>query len=467
MKNLDKMQTSLITVQILQLVSFMIFSLISVLLSYFFNNIQPNPYIDEIFHIPQAVKFCKGYFFEWDQKITTLPGLYLFSIGIFKPIGFLLKYDICTVTILRSTNLICAIFNFYLIFEILKIKNIPRGGTNQNDLLKILLSALSISTFPVLYFFSFLYYTDALSTSMILLMYALHLQSKHQLSAAIAFISVIVRQTNIIWVFYVGAEILLSDLEVFFDKISKKNHLKRDYLKVSQTMVKHLINQRTYKKVLGFTAVAFLFVLFIILNQGIVVGDRSSHTPVLHFPQMLYFFTFCLFFSLPYALRSIHEFTKFAFSLNNSFLLLISSISLYYIIKYNTMVHPYVLADNRHYIFYIWRRLYENIPYFRFLMIPVYVFSFYHIMKNCLFRYFFLYIICVLLNLVPQLLLEFRYFILPFVLYRLHFNIRSLKWWELASEFAFNSLINIVTVYLFFTKKFYWEDSPDVQRIMW
>uniref|UniRef100_A0A8D8PXV8 Dol-P-Glc:Glc(2)Man(9)GlcNAc(2)-PP-Dol alpha-1,2-glucosyltransferase n=1 Tax=Cacopsylla melanoneura TaxID=428564 RepID=A0A8D8PXV8_9HEMI len=460
--------SSFFTVRLFQLVCFVTFSLVSVLISYFFNYTQPNPFIDELFHIPQAAKFCKGNFFEWDQKITTLPGLYLFSIGIFKPIGLLLKYDICTVNILRSTNLICAIFNFYLIYEILKVKNISKEGIDQKSLFKILLSALNISTFPVLYFFSFLYYTDVLSTSMILLMYALHLQSKHQLSAAMGFFSVVVRQTNIIWVFYIGAELVLTDLEVFFEKISKKSSIhKGSYLKVSQAMFKQLISRGTHKKVLGFAVVLFLFVLFVMLNQGIVVGDRSSHTPVLNVPQMFYFATFCLFFSLPYALRSLQQFGKLVFSIDRAFIVFLWLVSFYYVVQQNTLVHQYTLADNRHYAFYIWKRLYENIPYFRYFMVPVYVFAFFHIMKNCTFKFFLLYLICVVLCLVPQKLLEFRYFILPYILYRLHFNVNSLRWWELALEFVINSLVNIATIYIFFTKKFYWEDSADIQRIMW
>ena len=43
---------------------------------------NPHPYMDEIFHIPQAQKYCNGTYDEWDPKITTLPGLYLFSSGI-------------------------------------------------------------------------------------------------------------------------------------------------------------------------------------------------------------------------------------------------------------------------------------------------------------------------------------------------------------------------------------------------
>ena len=30
---------------------------------------------DEIFHIPQAQQYCRGYFLEWDPKLTTPPGL--------------------------------------------------------------------------------------------------------------------------------------------------------------------------------------------------------------------------------------------------------------------------------------------------------------------------------------------------------------------------------------------------------
>ena len=35
----------------------------------------PRPYMDEIFHVPQAMAYCKGDFSDWDDKITTPPGL--------------------------------------------------------------------------------------------------------------------------------------------------------------------------------------------------------------------------------------------------------------------------------------------------------------------------------------------------------------------------------------------------------
>ncbi|KAK7395308.1 hypothetical protein VNO78_15859 [Psophocarpus tetragonolobus] len=46
------------------------------------NCIVPEPYMDEIFHIPQAQQYCKGNFGSWDPMITTPPGLYVFSLGV-------------------------------------------------------------------------------------------------------------------------------------------------------------------------------------------------------------------------------------------------------------------------------------------------------------------------------------------------------------------------------------------------
>lgn len=39
------------------------------------NTIIPDPYMDEIFHVPQMQQYCRGHSREWDSKITTPPGL--------------------------------------------------------------------------------------------------------------------------------------------------------------------------------------------------------------------------------------------------------------------------------------------------------------------------------------------------------------------------------------------------------
>lgn len=69
------------------------------------------------------------------------------------------------------------------------------------------LSALAISSLPVLIFSSFLYYTDTLAVFSVLLMYVLHLHGNNNMAGIVGFVSVIVRQTNIIWVFMVSIHI--------------------------------------------------------------------------------------------------------------------------------------------------------------------------------------------------------------------------------------------------------------------
>lgn len=54
-----------------------IVSLWVVPISILVNRILPDPYMDEIFHVPQAQKYCSGNFRSWDPMITTPPGLYV------------------------------------------------------------------------------------------------------------------------------------------------------------------------------------------------------------------------------------------------------------------------------------------------------------------------------------------------------------------------------------------------------
>jgi len=43
------------------------------------------------------------------------------------------------------------------------------------------------------------------------------------------------------------------------------------------------------------------------------------------------------------------------------------------IIRYNTIIHPFTLADNRHYVFYVFRYTILRHPIFRYILAPVYL----------------------------------------------------------------------------------------------
>lgn len=138
------------------------------------------------------------------------------------------------------------------------------------------------------------------------------------------------------------------------------------------------------------------------------------------------------------------------------------------VIKYYTLVHPYLLADNRHYTFYIWNRFYGNFELAKYIVIPVYIIAITNIfikLRAKSFGFSLLFIVCLIVGVSFQLLLELRYFLIPFLILRL--QTLKPKTNYLIFEFLCYVIINLATLYLFFTKEIYWTDFKEVQRIIW
>lgn len=116
-------------------------------------------------------------------------------------------------------------------------------------------------------------------------------------------------------------------------------------------------------------------------------GDKSNHVATLHLPQMLYIWPFMAFFSLPLLSSNIShllvsflrqfkwraasvgrlpEFSTFIWLLGGT-LVAIS------VIHFNTIIHPFTLADNRHYVFYVFRYTIRRHLVVKYQLAPVYV----------------------------------------------------------------------------------------------
>jgi len=450
--------------------------------------VVPDPYMDEIFHIPQAQRYCDGNFTAWDPKITTLPGLYLFSVGLLEPahklssaLGLeISKEQLCSTANLRSINLVMAIINAVLLHTL--TSHIHGMKENYSEVLGIW-SSCNISLLPVLFMFTFMYYTDPVSTAMVLLTYCLHLSGQDWLAAFAGFLSVLCRQTNIVWVFLAAAEtageLVTSEVRLHQARTKHPPTLSLTMGGQLWELGMGLVDLARYPwrilRILGLVVVScggyllvgVAFLGFVHLNQGIVVGDRSAHTATVHLLQLGYFAAFFTGLTLPFAVKNLRDF--FAFVKNNYGKLIIVVMVMAMAIQFNTMAHPYLLADNRHYTFYIWRKVFMRHWLIKFLLIPVYIFGFFHICK-CLVKSDLVFKLvlpfCVVLSLVPQLLLEFRYFILPFILIRA--QIKPTCWKSLAIETAMMVGVNVATLYLFLYKPFHWEQEPEsLQRFMW
>ncbi len=347
---------------------------------------------------------------------------------------------------------------------------------------RCLVTAFTLGLLPVFYFHSVLFYTDVGSTFCVLLMYCLSLHRRHLMSAVIGAVAVMFRQTNIIWVLFAIGEtkgrILLKT--VHHDKKELDESITKD-VRFFPYLIRHLTNMlRTNTRafgyltleilgeIWGYLTVVALFVTFVVWNGSIVVGAKQDHQAALNFPQLFYFAAFALAFSWMHSLSlaNIRGFFKFLWK-RAGFVLCFVAVAAFLIWKF-TYVHRYTLADNRHYTFYVWSKIFRRHELAKYALIPGYLIAVWSLFtalqaKDVLWKASFA--ICVILKLVPASLLEFRYFIMPYFIYRLNMPLASYP--RLAAELCLYVAVNAVTFYMFLEKPFYWENSSEKQRFVW
>ena len=159
------------------------------------NTLLPTYYMDEYFHVNQVKQYYINHdYFSWDPMITTFPGLYFISLPIAYIINFILPNILNLTLLFRLCNMIFLILIPSILYKILKLKYIK-----IYDLTLIKMKALELSTFPIMFFFHFLYYTDSISLYFTLLMYYYTLQNKNHVVSLIGILCIFIRQTNIIW----------------------------------------------------------------------------------------------------------------------------------------------------------------------------------------------------------------------------------------------------------------------------
>jgi alpha-1,2-glucosyltransferase len=65
------------------------------------------------------------------------------------------------------------------------------------------------------------------------------------------------------------------------------------------------------------------------------------------------------------------------------------------------------------------------------------------------------------------MLLEFRYFLLPYLYWRLHTRKQSYHMPRVMLELILNCILNTFVIYMFLMRPFNWPNESAVQRFMW
>lgn len=173
------------------------------------NTEVPEPYLDEVFHVPQAQAYWAHKWTQWDPKLTTPPALYLWSYLLCATLlalrGSPTKLD---TRALRTTNTVTSAV--FLPWRLQVLSDSIHKVTNNRQLGAWLShTVLNICLFPPLCFFSGLYYTDVLSLLAVVEAYNWHLKrsskNEYALLKMLGFIvfglaALVCRQTNIFWV---------------------------------------------------------------------------------------------------------------------------------------------------------------------------------------------------------------------------------------------------------------------------
>lgn len=465
---------------------------------YISNKVIPYTFIDEQFHVGQTLKYVGGNWSQWDPKITTPPGLYILGWLNYKFISIFTSWS--ALTAFRLINFIGGVF----ILPVFVLR--PLFLFNAIGFWPI-----ALMTFPLLSTFYYLYYTDVWSTIFILQSLTFVLTQPFGptasiwLSALTSMISCTFRQTNIIWTAFIMVVAVerRAMIQKQFNTNSFNNYLKLFIHSVDEfktTVLPYMINFS-------------LFLIYLIWNRSITLGDKSNHAVGIHLVQMFYCFSFIAFFSVP-----IWFSRNFLALYKNRFLFrpvrtILEIIGIMLIIRFFTVVHPFLLADNRHYTFYLFKRLIGNsrkiIKYF--LMAPVYHFAsfvYIEVLRPCEMSFdpvlpllvkdpvdlpvqlshisWTALILCTFLTIVPSPLFEPRYYILPFFFWRVFVTcsaepvfgqlvpakddeqpVTIASTHRLALEFVWFMSINIITLYIFAVRPFTWASEAFPQRIIW
>jgi alpha-1,2-glucosyltransferase len=431
------------------------------------NKHVPLAYMDEIFHVPQTQAYCDGRYTEWNNKITTLPGLLVernlcpfVSHMVFgsECRRYLLAalpstiFGRCTVNALRAINASISIALLVVMLQIDATRRAPRG----------LVAALGDWLAPTVAFFHFMFYTDTCALLFVMLCFWLAVRCRRVGAGALcgAF-AVLARQTNVVWVLFVAGMCVLDD----FERSRPSSTSPLAFVQFVSRQFGALV-----RRYWSFALVALLFVVFVVVNGSIVVGDKENHKASRHFAQLAYAAVFVLAHTALGALRWRHV---VALAQPRRLLSLVFvSILLGVLVFYFSEPHPFLLADNRHYTFYLWRRVLDRHGvYWRAIalgpMASVAVHLLYEMLRD---GGEMSALKCALLfgasaaTLIPSPLLEPRYFTVLLVMTRVHLAPSSA--WRSGLETALFAAVTAITLWVFVHKPMIGDDG-ELNRFMW
>mgnify|MGYP004704861603 FL=1 len=442
------------------------------------SNDVKNPVMDEKLHFPQLKTIASGDYTTWNDKISTPPGLYYLSLLYAK-----ISNSEITLSNMRYFNFLGGVLLAMLVM-LIRFKNKEAG-----------FSAVSILLNPLIAIYYSLFYPDVWASVFIVAAYAVIVWKPKNsyilsaiMSAILGSLSVTFKQSNIVWVFFMGA--------VIIDSIVKDGKKYKYGEGIGDTLTFIKTGLANLTTLIPFIIVGVAFFTFVYQNGGVALGDKENQIIVPHLAQICYCVTFIMIFTIPIWISS-RTFVDYV----NDNLFSISGLMfnaawipiLYIVIENFTIIHPSMLSDNRHYVFYFIRLLIVREEKARLQLIPVYHFSFYIIWKLFKNNYdnntpnkrtaaspliFYSFMICLSISVMLTPMFDLRYYIVPMIFFRLFVSTISEPVLPINILHTYNTEIRYTGegiwlwmwtqfIYISFLKYTFKYGSEVVERVIW
>lgn len=336
-------------------------------------------YGDENIHSWQVSQFLSGNF-GLHPNLTTLPGYHYTMYALAKIFNV---HSLAGMRYITFSFGMLAVIIFFIMARAL-------------DPISSGIKTLQFFFLPILFQYFFLIYTDVASLLFVLAAFFFAMKKHTIISFVFIFASILIRQTNIIWLLFIFIALYCIEYGYKFDKKFLLQYGKKNIL---------------------FIAGAIAFGVFIFFNKGFVLGDKEMH-PWFSFHLGNVYIILIAFFFLFLPLN-IYNFPKI-FSLVKKKPIILGALFIFFLVYIftSTYTHHY---NQEIYTFYIKNMLlvflnkHSIIRMLFFLPIAYCILSLAVTKLHEKWQYL-IYPATILL-LLPSSLIEHRYYIIPFSLF--------------------------------------------------
>jgi len=406
-KNISKQYTYLIMSLVVIIIGGIIFSFLN-----------PSTIADEEVHISQIKKNYEGEL-KLSTFITNIPGYHYTLAYIGKVVNPIFNFDEHPKRRdVRLFQLSIALLFPIVIFLLIK-------ELKQKKQLVLILTLL-----PIISIYFFVVYTDILALTLFLFAFLFHLKKRYDLAGLFMLLDMTIRQDHVIWL---GFLLILLLYQIYQDR-----------KKIDVAFVKSIFGDG-----ISYFMALILFMMFYHFNGGVAIGDSSAH-PSMNF-ELGNIYLFFVIFTVIFLPTVLFEFKKIVQFFRKYFIISGICIIVGYFIFTNTFIvdHPYNLLISEVFLHNVIARAIMNNALIELVAYILIIISVgYLIVKPFIDKKYILIIPCMLLALSLHWMIEFRYFMIPLVLFALtlEYDLRAAK-----SQIIYSGLMLVLLFYFLFT----------------